>query len=90
MAKQSLQIDNPLLPKDDMFTKDIKESLEKTKQKKTTAPVEEKKKPKFRKVRLKYESCCGCGCEEYELIRKVPYDSKLKNGDYVKKRIYTL
>lgn len=37
--------------------------------------------PEFRTVTLRYKSCCGCGCSTIEFERKVPFDSKLKNGD---------
>ena len=44
-------------------------------------PVQET--PKYRYVKLRAESCCGCGCSELEIRRKVKYDSHLKDGDYV-------
>jgi hypothetical protein len=36
-----------------------------------------------RTVRLTYKSCCGCGCQDITINRKVSSDSKLKNGDRV-------
>jgi len=35
----------------------------------------------YREVKLQYTSCCGCGCDEITLLRKVPIDSLLKDGD---------
>ena len=43
------------------------------------------KKPVYRKVRLTYSDCCGCGCYDQTIERKVPVDSPLKDGDRVKK-----
>lgn len=40
--------------------------------------------PSTRIVRLRYKSCCGCGCNTIEIQREVAYDSSLKDGDYVK------
>lgn len=37
----------------------------------------------FRYVTLRAESCCGCGCDEFKVRRKVPVDSELQNGDYI-------
>jgi hypothetical protein len=34
-----------------------------------------------RLVKLKYKQCCGCGCSYTDIIREVPNDSPLKNGD---------
>lgn len=44
-------------------------------------PVQET--PKYRYVELRAESCCGCGCSELKIKRKVKYDSHLQDGDYV-------
>lgn len=52
----------------------LKEAFEKEK-----ADIVER--PKTRMVKLKYESCCGCGCDTVRLKREVPYDSDLQNGD---------
>ncbi len=41
--------------------------------------------PSTRIVRLIARSCCGCGCNDINIEREVPFDSDLKNGDYVKK-----
>lgn len=43
----------------------------------------EKAKPLFRKVRLIYKSCCGCGCDDVAIERTVPNDSALKDGDRI-------
>lgn len=37
--------------------------------------------PATRRVRLRYRSCCGCGCDWISLYREVPWDSDLKDGD---------
>ena len=37
-----------------------------------------------RKVKLKYKSCCGCGCYDVDIERTVPVDSPLKDGDRAK------
>jgi hypothetical protein len=34
-----------------------------------------------RLVTLKYKQCCGCGCSYDDIIREVPHNSPLKNGD---------
>ena len=59
----------------------------------TTQSVEDQLKEKFqsiksaetqpatRVVKLRYKSCCGCGCSTIEFERKVPFDSNLKDGD---------
>lgn len=36
-----------------------------------------------RKVYLKYSSCCGCGCHNIDIVRWVPAESALQNGDFV-------
>lgn len=41
-----------------------------------------KKKGNYRKVRLRYSSCCGCGCYDVTIERTVPEDSDLKDGDW--------
>lgn len=38
--------------------------------------------PSKREVTLKYNSCCGCGCSEFELKRTVDFNSPLQDGDY--------
>ena len=40
--------------------------------------------PATRQVKLWAKSCCGCGCSDVEIMRTVPYDSPLQNGDHVK------
>ena len=42
-----------------------------------------KKKATFRKVRLLYSNCCGCGCYDVTIERTVPADSDLQDGDRV-------
>ena len=44
---------------------------------------------KTRKVKLVYKSCCGCGCDYVDIIRVVPMDSPLKDGDVAKKMLKT-
>lgn len=39
--------------------------------------------PVTREVTLSYKSCCGCGCNWIDIIRTVPFDSPLINGDRV-------
>jgi hypothetical protein len=38
-------------------------------------------KPVTRNVKLLYSSCCGCGCSDIEILRTVPYESPLSDGD---------
>lgn len=40
-------------------------------------------------VKLRYESCCGCGCHDVWIKREVPADSPLRDGNYVKKILST-
>lgn len=40
-------------------------------------------KVRTRTVRLRFSSGCGCGGGYDEVLREVPYDSKLKNGDII-------
>lgn len=47
------------------------------------AKANESVQPKTRVVRLKSQSCCGCGCSDVTVIREVNYDSPLKDGDYI-------
>lgn len=42
---------------------------------------ESQQTPRTRVVKLKYQSCCGCGCDTTWIKRTVPYDSTLKDGD---------
>jgi len=46
-------------------------------------------KPTTRKVNLVYKSCCGCGCHNINLTREVPFDSELKDGDYINEILET-
>lgn len=41
------------------------------------------KKETHRKVTLKYQSCCGCGCKWIEVERIVPFDSVLNDDDII-------
>jgi hypothetical protein len=54
----------------------LKEQFEAVKEKQIT--------PLTRVVTLLYKSCCGCGCSTEEIVRTVPYDSDLKDGDRIK------
>ena len=36
-----------------------------------------------RVVTLRYRSCCGCGCDEYDVQRTVAQDSSLQDGDRI-------
>lgn len=40
-------------------------------------------RPTTRRVRLKASSCCGCGCHDVDIMREVPFDSPLNDGDHV-------
>lgn len=44
---------------------------------------ETKSQPTTRVVTLLYHSGCGCGGSTTEVKRTVPYNSKLKDGDYI-------
>lgn len=46
---------------------------------------EQKVAPKTRTVKVRFHSCCGCGCDDDWYLREVPYDSPLQNGDEIKK-----
>jgi hypothetical protein len=39
--------------------------------------------PATRNVKLWAQSCCGCGCSDVQIMRTVPYDSHLQDGDRV-------
>ena len=42
--------------------------------------------PQTRTVRLRYYSSCGCGGGDYtDIVREVPFDSSLRDGDRVTK-----
>jgi hypothetical protein len=41
--------------------------------------------PATRDVKLLYSSCCGCGCSDVEVLRTVPYDSPINDGDRINK-----
>lgn len=41
------------------------------------------KESAIRIVKLKYKSCCGCGCSTVDIKRTVPANSHLKDGDLV-------
>jgi hypothetical protein len=56
---------------------DYKQAFDTIKQTETT--------PQTRKVRLIYQSCCGCGCSDETILRIVDYDSPLQDGDRIKK-----
>jgi hypothetical protein len=43
--------------------------------------VTKPKKKEKRKVRLLFETCCGCGCNTETIIREVEDDSPLQDGD---------
>jgi hypothetical protein len=62
-------------------SKDLVEKVESL----ITNPVVMKQEPEPgpRKVNLIYSSCCGCGCSSDNIIRKVPFDSDLQDGDVV-------
>ena len=42
-----------------------------------------KKVETARIVTLRYKSCCGCGCDEYDVQRTVGQDSPLQDGDRI-------
>lgn len=37
----------------------------------------------YRTVILKFESCCGCGCNTTSVKRVVPADSQYQDGDII-------
>lgn len=43
--------------------------------------------PPTRDISLSYKSCCGCGCDYIDIIRTVPFDSELEDGDIVDEMI---
>lgn len=49
--------------------------------KKKLNDITKEKKKERRKVTLWYTSCCGCGCDDLEIIREVDNDSPLQDGD---------
>lgn len=55
----------------------LKERFKKEQEKKVV-------QPKTRTVRLRYQSSCGCGGGGYsDIIREVPFDSPLRDGDQI-------
>lgn len=67
--------------------KQIKDSQESTPLTMDKSELENiQKTPKTRVVILNSQSCCGCGCSDIKVKRTVPYDSPLKDGDYLKSR----
>lgn len=68
MSQKKIKKEEPLKSKDKMD--ELRKSFETI-----------KKKASFRKVRLLYSSCCGCGCYDVTIERTVPEDSDLQNGD---------
>lgn len=65
-----------------LFKKQKKEPQE-TKQELIEELEAIQEQPVTRMVRLKYKSCCGCGCDYVDLEREVPFDSELEDGDIV-------
>jgi hypothetical protein len=57
--------------------------FDKLKEQYNEVKAKEIKKPPTKVVKLKYKACCGCGCSDETILREVPYDSELKNGDRV-------
>ncbi|MHA2404330.1 MAG: hypothetical protein ACXADH_15130 [Candidatus Kariarchaeaceae archaeon] len=57
----------------DAKTGDLKSRFEETKNKREA----------YRTVILKFESCCGCGCNTTNVKRVVPADSNLQDGDLI-------
>jgi hypothetical protein len=43
-----------------------------------------KVKEETRIVKLRSKSCCGCGCSEVTVLRTVPADSKLRDGQSIR------
>ena len=63
-----------------------KQKEESTSKAKTIEELREEFKNKTsarRVVKLKYNACCGCGCELIDIERKVAEDSDLQDGDIV-------
>lgn len=59
------------IQKNSSITEELKKVME--------TPVKEE----YRYVFLRASSCCGCGCTDIKIKRKVPIDSPLKDNDYV-------
>lgn len=65
--------------------------MQKFKQREDNAPQEKTKelvlpkRKKYRKVKLKFHEDCECGTPPYDVdvIRTVPEDSPLQDGDYI-------
>lgn len=45
--------------------------------------TELKAQPTTRKVRVYYNSCCNCGCDDILVEREVPMNDPLKDGDKI-------
>lgn len=57
----------------------VKEKFEQEKANKIETAVH----PRYRKVRLTHYQECGCGGDDIEIDREVPWDSPLQDGDRV-------
>lgn len=68
---------------DMLKTKSKNQSVESSVSNDDIAAVLSKKVESFRFVTLRAESCCGCGCSDIKIKRKVPEDSHLQDDDYV-------
>lgn len=66
----------------------IQKSKEKEQNKKSSSSFKEQvkaiiSKPVLREVKLRYQSCCGCGCHDVTVKRKVAFDSEYEDGDTI-------
>lgn len=59
----------------------LREEFNSLKEKEITPLAQEPLAQKDRLVKLVFSSCCGCGCKDISLIRKVEFDSELQDGD---------
>lgn len=79
MLKQKKKKREDLISKLDVSN--IRTDFEKVKSREIDYTIEEQ--PATKVVKLKYKSCCGCGCDYQDISRVVPEDSRLEDGDIV-------
>lgn len=67
-----------------VVSEDLKNRLGDLKEKNSEIPI-----TTYRFVNLVTSSCCGCGCHNIDIRRKVSRDSPLEDGDYVSELLET-